>query len=66
MLNGDRLSFVLFVRSSFENTGGGASVSSSGTLDSVIPAWSAGIQIDMDVSGGILAIIDGCRQSMPA
>ena len=24
-------------------------------LDCVIPAWSAGIQVDMDVSGGILA-----------
>jgi hypothetical protein len=24
-------------------------------FDYVIPAWSAGIQIDMDVSGGILA-----------
>jgi hypothetical protein len=34
--------FVLFT-TSFENTGRRASVSSSGTLDSVIPAWSAGI-----------------------
>jgi hypothetical protein len=33
-------------------------------LDSVIPAWSAGIQVDMDVSGGILATLDAgypCR-----
>jgi len=25
------------------------------SIDCVIPAWSAGIQLDMDVSGGILA-----------
>jgi hypothetical protein len=31
-----------------------------GLLDSVIPAWSAGIQADMDVSGRIL------RAWMPA
>ena len=33
-------------------------------LDFVIPAWSAEIQIDMDVSGGILAHLDAghpCR-----
>ena len=33
-------------------------------LDYVIPAWSAGIQVDMDVSGGILANLDAgnpCR-----
>ena len=33
-------------------------------LDCVIPAWSAGIQVDMDVSGGILANLDAgypCR-----
>jgi hypothetical protein len=38
--------------------------SSSRTLDCVIPAWSAGIQVDMDVSGGILASLDAgnpCR-----
>jgi hypothetical protein len=27
-------------------------------LDYVIPAWSAGIQVDMDVSGGVLANLD--------
>jgi hypothetical protein len=37
----------------FENAGWRASVSSSRTLDWVIPAWSAGIQFDIDVSGGI-------------
>jgi hypothetical protein len=31
-------------------------VSCSGILASVIPAWSAGIQADMDVSGRILRI----------
>jgi hypothetical protein len=45
--------------------GGGALVSSSRTpLGSVIPGWSAGIEIDMDVSGGILANLDAgnpCR-----
>jgi hypothetical protein len=33
-------------------------------LDYVIPAWSAGIQVDMDVFGGILANLDAgypCR-----
>jgi hypothetical protein len=33
-------------------------------LDCVIPAWSAGIQFDMDVSGRILANLDAgypCR-----
>jgi len=33
-------------------------------VDCVIPAWSAGIQIDMDVSGSILANLDAgypCR-----
>jgi hypothetical protein len=33
-------------------------------LDCVIPAWSAGIQADMDVSGGILSDLDAgnpCR-----
>jgi hypothetical protein len=33
--------------------GWSASVSFSTILDSVIPAWSAGIQADMDVSGRI-------------
>jgi hypothetical protein len=32
----------------------GASISFGTTLDCVIPAWSAGIQADMDVSGRIL------------
>jgi hypothetical protein len=44
--------------------GKGTSVSSSRTLQVVIPAWSAGIQFDMDVSGGILANLDAgnpCR-----
>jgi hypothetical protein len=42
--------------------GGGASVSSSS--DCVIPARSAGIQANMDVSGSILANLDAgypCR-----
>jgi hypothetical protein len=29
----------------------------------VIPAWSAGIQVDMDVSGGILANLDAGNPS---
>jgi hypothetical protein len=32
--------------------------SKSNPLDCVIPAWSAGIQVYMDVSGGILANLD--------
>jgi hypothetical protein len=54
----------LIMNHSFENTGARASVSSSRTLDCVIPAWSAGIQLDMDVSEGILASLDAgnpCR-----
>jgi hypothetical protein len=31
----------------------------------VIPAWSAGIQVNMDVSGGILAALDAGHPSMP-
>jgi len=37
-----------------ENRDWRLSVNSSRTLDCVIPAWSAGIQIDMDVSARIL------------
>ena len=50
---------------SFENMGrSGLGSLQTELLDSVIPAWSAGIQIDMDVSGGILAHLDAghpCR-----
>jgi len=35
----------------------------SRTLDCVIPAWSAGIYVDMDVSGA--SCESGYRQSMP-
>ena len=46
---------------SFENTrGGGPGSVLVRLLDFVIPAWSAGIQADMDVSGRIL------RNWMPA
>jgi hypothetical protein len=41
-----------------------ASVSSSKTFNGVIPAWTAGIQIDMEVSAGILTNLDAgnpCR-----
>ena len=49
------LNFVLFM-SSFENTGGGAfGQFKQSPLDCVIPAWSAGIQVNMDVSGSIRA-----------
>jgi hypothetical protein len=42
---------------SLENRQGGVARSVLvGLLDSVIPAWSAGIQADMDVSGRILHI----------
>jgi hypothetical protein len=48
--------FVSFA-TSFENTrGGGPGSVLVRLLDSVIPAWSAGIQADMDVSGRILRI----------
>ena len=44
---------------SFENMGrSGLGSLQTELLYSVIPAWSAGIQIDMDVSGGILAHLD--------
>jgi len=44
---------------SFENMGrSGLGSLQAELLDSVIPAWSAEIQIDMDVSGGILAHLD--------
>jgi hypothetical protein len=46
---------------SFEKCGtGGISVSAGRPLDFVVPAWSAGTQVDMDVSGRIL------RAWMPA
>jgi hypothetical protein len=44
--------FLRDLRVSLENRKGGESRSVFGTtLDSVIPAWSAGIQPDMDISG---------------
>ena len=50
---------------SFENTERrGLGQFKAEPLDCVIPAWSAGIQVDMDVSGGILANLDAgypCR-----
>jgi len=51
-----RLDFSYFVifASFFENTDSKVSLSLSRTIDCVIPAWSAGIQADMDVSGRIL------------
>jgi len=49
----------------FENMGrSGLGSLQAELLDFVIPAWSAEIQIDMDVSGGILANLDAghpCR-----
>jgi len=36
----------------------------SRTVQWVIPAWSAGIQIDMDVSGGILADLPAIHAGM--
>jgi hypothetical protein len=47
------VSFVI----SFENTGrrGLGHFKQNPSIIIVIPAWSAGIQIDMDVSGGVLA-----------
>ena len=47
----------------FGKRGGEASVSSN-SPNCVIPAWSAGIQVDTDVSGSILADLDAgypCR-----
>jgi hypothetical protein len=50
---------------SFENMGrSGLESLQAELLDSVIPAWSAEIQIDMDVFGGIPAHLDAghpCR-----
>jgi hypothetical protein len=50
---------------SFKNTGGeGLRSLQADFLDCVIPAWSAGIQADMDVSGTILSNLDAgypCR-----
>jgi hypothetical protein len=46
-------------RDSFEKRDAGKTVSANG-CDYVIPAWNAGIQVDMDVSGRIL------RAWMPA
>ena len=37
-----------------------------GLLDFVIPAWSAGIQVYMDVSGGILANVDAGNTAIRA
>jgi hypothetical protein len=48
----------------FFKTGGISSVEFKQVLGCVIPAWSAGIQVDMDVSGSILASLDAgypCR-----
>src|SRR5262245_15096126 len=42
-------------RNSSENRSRRASVSLNRTLHCAIPGWSAGIQVDLDVSGGILA-----------
>ena len=55
--------FVLFVCPLKIRTGGVSSVPAE-PLDHVIPAWSAGIQVYMDVSGSILASLDAgnpCR-----
>src|SRR5512132_1336305 len=50
---------------SFENTGRrGLDQFKAEPPDCVIPAWSAGIQVDMDVSGRVLANLDAgypCR-----
>ncbi|MGH7926376.1 MAG: hypothetical protein ACREQV_01085, partial [Candidatus Binatia bacterium] len=50
------LDFVLFVTSSFENRALKGLAIAGKPRDFVIPAWSAGIQADMDVSGRILRI----------
>jgi hypothetical protein len=52
--------FVSFATSCENTRGGGSGSVLVRLLDSVIPAWSAGIQADMDVSGRIL------RTWMPA
>jgi hypothetical protein len=52
----DSVNFVF----SFERTAGKTWVNAGRASDFVIPAWSAGIQADMDVSGCIL------RTLMPA
>ena len=46
--------FVSFVISLENRKGGGSRAVLVRLLDCVIPAWSAGIQADMDVSGRIL------------
>jgi hypothetical protein len=50
---------------SFENTGRrGLDQFKAEPFDCVIPAWSAGIQVDMDVSGRVRATLDAgypCR-----
>jgi hypothetical protein len=57
------LNFVISV-SSFENKGRRGLSQLKQPPDWVIPAWSAGIQVNMDVSGSILANLDAgypCR-----
>jgi hypothetical protein len=53
------------IKRSFENTGmEGLSQFRQSPLDCVIPAWSAGIQVYMDVSGRVFARLDAghpCR-----
>ena len=46
--------FVFFANTLENRNGGGLRSVLVRLLDSVIPAWSAGIQADMDVSGCIL------------
>jgi hypothetical protein len=62
--NTDTETFVTFALS-FENTGRrGPGQFKAEPLDGVIPAWSAGIQADMDVPGRIRANLDAgypCR-----
>ena len=57
--------FYFHKYSSFENTGRrGPGQFKAEPLDGVIPAWSAGIQADMDVPGRIRANLDAgypCR-----
>jgi len=54
-----------YMKHSFENTGRrGPGQFKAEPLDGVIPAWSAGIQADMDVPGRIRANLDAgypCR-----
>src|SRR5262245_60551393 len=59
-----KLFFFVILVPSFEDTSGKASVSLSRIFNGVIPAWTAGIQTDMDVSGCILTNLDAgnpCR-----